>query len=88
MSYYEQAAKINERMRGILINMTPDERKHLINTILWFGQVVKFRCRSNAALDGFTSACFRKIARIERVQLEGFDFEVSQATKILEIEDN
>lgn len=73
MSYHEQAEGIN---KDIYDGITTQDKKKLINAILRFGQVAKFRCRSNAAYDNFATLCFKDIAELERVQPEGLDFEI------------
>lgn len=87
MSYSEQAEKINKNLVFYfeeLLKLVPNERikeyvtiqRELINEILRFGQVAKFRCRSNTAYDNFSSAVFSGIVEVKRVKLDGYDFEV------------
>jgi len=76
MSYNEQAVKINDVFKSL--PTTNFESKDLINAILWFGQVAKFRCRSNVAYDNFSKMCFEGIVELERKTLPGMEFEVLQ----------
>lgn len=75
MSYTEQAEKINLQFQDLKV-LDEITKEKLINAILWFGQVAKFRCRSNSAYDNFTREVFKDIAEIKREVKEGFDFEV------------
>lgn len=72
MSYYEQAEEINKLFKKFDQNTDKD----IINAILRFGQVAKFRCRSNTAYDNFSKLCFQDIAELERVKPEGLEFEI------------
>lgn len=77
MSYQEQAEKINKQFLDAgLKEFDKITQDKLINTILFFGQVAKFRCRSNSAYDNFSREVFKEIAEIKREVQEGFDFEV------------
>jgi len=77
MSYHEQAEKINELLKKFNQNQLDNkDKKDIINAILRFGQVAKYRCRSNTAYDNFATECFQDIAELERVQPEGLDFEI------------
>jgi hypothetical protein len=64
MSYTEQAKNINEKFKRNLTSYGDEvindkkDIKELINAILYFGQVAKFRCRSNSAYDSFAKECF------------------------------
>ena len=78
MSYHEQASSINQRLQKSFEGMTEDEVKEIVNTMLYFGQVIKFRCRSNTAYDGFANGCFRNIAKISREKPDHLDFEILQ----------
>lgn len=78
MSYQEQAEKMNEKLKDTLETLHMFDKNKLINTILWFGQVAKFRCRSNAAYDNFCKCVFEGIVDIERTKKEGMDFEILQ----------
>ncbi len=69
MSYHEQAEAINKLFKKL-------DQKDIINAILRFGQVAKFRCRSNTAYDNFSKLCFEGIAELERIQPEGLEFEI------------
>ena len=63
---YEHAEKI----RGKLLPLIKKEDRELVNTIIEFGRVAKFRCRSNAAYKNFVTACFKDIAEIREVEGE------------------
>lgn len=80
MSYYEQAEEINKLFKKLDQNTdntdNKDNKEKLINAILRFGQVAKFRCRSNTAYDNFSKLCFQDIAELERVKPEGLEFEI------------
>lgn len=80
MSYYEQAEKINSRLIDAGIKEFDEITKEkLINAILWFGQVAKFRCRSNSAYDNFSQLVFKEIGKLARKPLfDGSDFDVLQ----------
>ena len=83
MSYYEQAKKINGIFREFYDKMPIEPNVKFIEGILWFGQVAKFRCRSNAAYDNFCKAVFEGIVNIERTKKEGFDFDVLQVKEVV-----
>ena len=81
MSYNEQAEKINKRINNVIDgtdNNSGLDIKELVNVILWFGQVAKYRCRSNSAYDNFSKLVFDGIAELERKPLEGQEFEILQ----------
>jgi hypothetical protein len=57
-----------------------EQRERVLNILIRFGAVAKFRCRSNTAYDNFVNACFHNIANTERVKFEsGSDFTILQA---------
>ncbi len=70
MTMYESGRKINEDLQQ-LFNSVPieqfnnEQRKRIIDLMLWFGSVAKFRCRSNVAYKNFCDSVFEKIAKIE-----------------------
>lgn len=85
MSYTEQANQINTNLKrvfneikGIDNPLTMD----LINQIIRIGQVAKFRCRSNVAYDNFMKEVFNDIAILERLKLEGEEFEVLKVKEL------
>ena len=80
MSYQDQAEKINEVFKRI-IPLTNFQSNELLNAILRFGQVAKYRCRSNTAYDNFSKIVFKDIAELERQQVEGQEFEALMVKK-------
>ena len=86
MSYQEQADKMNKRLKELYAQsaagMTTADWHELINLVLWYGQVAKFRCRSNAAYDNYARAVFRDLAEIQRAALQGQEFEVLQVKEV------
>lgn len=93
MSYNEQATKINEKLKSALIGLKDtslsdsgrkDEESNLVDAILWFGQVAKYRCRSNVAYDNFARMVFDGIVAIERQQIEGQEFAALKAKRELQ----
>ncbi len=80
MSYQEQAEKMNSQFNKYFDTIVIEEqtKKDIINLILWFGQVAKFRCRSNTAYGNFCREVFRNIAELERVKDDDKDFEKLQ----------
>ena len=83
MSYYEQAKKINKSFKEGLKLVGNSSKQQIIDAILWFGQVAKYRCRSNSAYDNFSKLVFEGIAELERKQLEGQDFEVLKVKEVI-----
>jgi hypothetical protein len=83
MSYNEQAKNINEKLKQCF-NEQNVLKKELIDAILYFGQVAKYRCRSNAAYDNFARECFDGIATLEREKLnEQLEFEVLKVKEVV-----
>jgi len=84
MSYQEQAQGINERLKLFFNKLSDVERAYniridytdLINQILRFGQVAKFRCRSNSAYDNFSKEVFKDIVELSREAPDGLGFEI------------
>ena len=91
MSYTEQATKINKQLKDVLFNDRDNidiiDINKLSNVILWFGQVAKYRCRSNVAYDNFAKEVFKDIAELERTKLEGQEFEVLLVKEVTKNED-
>tara|TARA_Y100000310_G_C20643286_1_gene795157 strand:- start:193 stop:468 length:276 start_codon:yes stop_codon:yes gene_type:complete len=90
MSYHEQAEKINKNLKDIFKSdiegdhaMSKEDIKKLIDNIIWFGQVAKYRCRSNTAYDNFSKAVFEGIVELERTKLEGQEFEVLRVKDVV-----
>ena len=63
---YEHAEKIRNRLAPIINEFDTE----LVNIMIEFGRVAKFRCRSNAAYKNFVTACFKDIAEIQEVEGE------------------
>ena len=90
MSMYESAEKINEDLKQLFYsenieNFTTEQKERILNILIRFGSVAKFRCRSNIAFDNFVNACYKDIANTQRVQLkDDSDFRVLQAELIKE----
>ena len=57
MSMYIEADKLKEQFKTF--------SEEQLNIVIRFGQVAKFRCRSNAAYRNFVQACFKDVAVIE-----------------------
>jgi len=75
MSMYESAKKINDDLTQLfgstnVENFTIEQRERILNILIRFGGVAKFRCRSNSAYDNFVNACFNNIATTERVKFD------------------
>jgi len=85
MSMYESAKKINEDLKNLFNSMpinefTEKQKEQILDIVIRFGSVAKFRCRSNTAYDNFVNACYEDIAITKRVLLEeGNDFKVLKA---------
>lgn len=91
MSMYEEAEKINQRLKVWMIandDAEPDnELNHveLMNIIIRFGQVAKFRCRSNAAYRNFVQSCYKDIVDVGTeiiIMKDGSSFEGLKAKTI------
>ena len=86
MSYYEQAEGINKDLVNLFNSLpinefTREQREQILNIIIRFGQVAKFRCRSNSAYDNFVRLCYNNIASANRRPIkEGEEFEILIAT--------
>ena len=61
----------------MLLSLPEEQQVFLINAILWFGQVAKFRCRNNVAYDNFSRLCFKDIQHLARRDT-GLGFETLQ----------
>lgn len=78
MSYHEQAEGINKDLKSLLERVKLDafsvnQREMLLNIFCRFGQVAKFRCRSNSAYDNFVNNCFKDLAVAKRVKANDND---------------
>lgn len=86
MSYHEQAQKMNDRLKYIFNNNECVDmnkyKKEIINIIIWFGQVAKYRCRSNVAYDNFSNMVFKDIATLTRFAKEESDFKFLQVENV------
>jgi len=67
MSMYEQASKLNKRFESMFnnIDIKKADKEAIIDIIIRFGQVAKFRCRSNQAYKNFLDSVFQNIANIQ-----------------------
>jgi len=90
MSMYEQAEKLNTEFKAIISMICAKDHVSdmqdlntidLINTIIWFGQVAKFRCRSNTAYKNFCDYVFKDIAELESTTDEKIGFETIHVKK-------
>ena len=86
MSYQEQGEKLNSEFKKCLNEIDLDGKdiylRDLIDAILRFGQIAKFRCRSNVAYDNFCNVVFKDIVSIERRLVEGQTFEKLQVKEV------
>jgi hypothetical protein len=82
LSYYKQADNLHEKFKELLDGMSDEKKTLFIDTILYFGQVAKYRCRSNTAFDNFSSQVFRKIAHLDRSDT-GLDFPILHVVRIV-----
>jgi len=78
MSYQEQAERINSDLKQLfgledIKNLKPTSKEFLLNILLQFGQVAKFRCRSNTAYDNFSNCCLSGIAEAKRIKAKPED---------------
>jgi len=64
MTMYDSAEKLNHR----LFALTEKPSAELVNIMLEFGRVAKFRCRSNVAYKNFVEAVFDKVIQIKEVE--------------------
>jgi len=82
---YESAGRINSDLRQIFESsyykeFTIEQREYILNVMLRFGAVAKFRCRSNIAYDNFVNACLKDIATAKRIkEKENSEYEVLRA---------
>lgn len=89
MGMYESAQRINKDLADLFNSMPIEEfsarqRIEIINIMLRFGAVAKFRCRSNVAYENFVNACFDKIARFDKVEVKP-EFKALQAVEMVEV---
>ena len=73
MSYQEQAERINSDLKQLfgledVKTLKATSKEFLLNILIQFGQVAKFRCRSNSAYDNFTNCCLKDLAEAKRVK--------------------
>lgn len=86
MSMYQSAERLNTDLKGLFNSLpieqfTITQREEILNIMLRFGAVAKYRCRSNTAYDNFCAACFKDISAIDRVKKDDdSDFTVLRAT--------
>lgn len=85
MTMYESAERINKELKGyidheMLRGYNKQQLEAILNVIIRFGAVAKFRCRSNIAYKNFVTACLSDIAKVEEVKEEGKEYTVTRAT--------
>lgn len=73
MSMYEQAEKLNTNFKQLfnsipIEHFTTEQRELILDLIVRFGAIAKFRCRSNTAYDNFVNTTFKEIATFERIK--------------------
>ena len=78
MSMYESAERINKDLNNLfgseqMSDFTNWQREQILNILIRFGAVAKFRCRSNVAYKNFVSSCFKDIAEVKEEQLKADD---------------
>lgn len=83
MTMYESAERINKDLINLfnsdeVTNFTVWQQEQILNIIIRFGAVAKFRCRSNAAYKNFLEACFRDIAEVQMVK-QSENYEIMKA---------
>ena len=81
---YSQGERINNNLITLLKGIDNNKKKDLLNEIIRFGQIAKFRCRSNTAYKNFIDTTFKNIATAEVVRPEGLEFDVIQIKEIIE----
>jgi len=85
MTMYESAEKINKDLQQLFSTLnisefSPWQQEQILNIIIRFGAVAKFRCRSNSAYKNFVTSCYMNIAVIKEVKLrEDDDYTIIQA---------
>lgn len=91
MSMYQSADRINKDLKNLfdsipLNQFNINQREEIINIILRFGSVAKFRCRSNTAYDNFVNSCFKGVASFHRIKAnDSSDFEVLRVKNMCEV---
>ena len=84
MSMYDSANRINVDLKQLfdslpLNEFSKEQREQILNIMIKFGAVAKFRCRSNVAYlsrlhyENFVNACFNEIAKTEKVKIKETD---------------
>ena len=78
MTYNEQAERINNDLKQLfgledIKDLKSTSKEFLFNILLQFGQVAKFRCRSNTAYDNFANCCLKDLANAKRVKANDTD---------------
>lgn len=73
MTMYESASKINEELKKELATTDTATVERLVNLMVRFGAVAKFRCRSNTAYNNFIEATIKDIGSTKRVNVGNFD---------------
>ena len=84
MSMYESAEKLNNTFKECLTSC--NKKVEIINAIIWFGSVAKFRCRNNIAYENFVKSVFNGISEIKREKQDNLNFEVLKAEQLQEVQ--
>lgn len=85
MSMYQSAELINKDLQSLfntipLNQFTKEQRSEILNIMIRFGAVAKFRCRSNTAYENFVCSCLNNIAKTNRVKVDDkSEFEILRA---------
>ena len=80
---YESAEKLNNIFKECLSPCDETTKAEIINAVLWFGSVAKFRCRSNIAYENFVKSVFNEIITIKKEKPKNLNFEVLKAEPLL-----
>jgi len=77
---YSEATKLKEMIKAFNFNEAQ------LNVLVKFGQVAKFRCRSNIAYANFINACLDgsafKLTHEDIIKSDGSSFEVPKIVKV------
>ena len=64
MTMYERANALNTNFKTAFEDIDENTKRDIINFIIEFGRVAKFRCRSNTAYKNFLDATFKDLVTI------------------------
>ena len=73
MTMYEKAKEINADLVNLFNSLPMAEfslwqKEQILNILIRFGRVAKFRCRSNSAYKNFVSACLEEVAELQVIK--------------------